>query len=191
MATAPATPASVQPIITNDELNIYYCWTHGLCFNCNHTSSTCSNLANGHCTDMPLSKTCRPATTPSCPIAIAPLPKSEGGKPVTATAASELVKPFYPIHTSLLSTTATGPPTQPFYAIANSGCTTHFFSSTTLVCNKCLAQELVQIHTPSGAVLQSMHEADLALPGLLLMACHGQHCPSAGNPTLAFHWTTV
>jgi len=44
------TLASMWPIITNNGLNMYYCWTHGLRFNHNHTSGTCSNLANNHCT---------------------------------------------------------------------------------------------------------------------------------------------
>jgi len=48
--TTPAVAASARPVITNDGLNMYYCWTHGLGFNHNHMSSTCSNPAEGHCT---------------------------------------------------------------------------------------------------------------------------------------------
>jgi len=80
--------------------------------------------------------------------------------------------------------TATGPPTQPFYAIANSGCTAHFFSSSTPVCNKCLSLDPIKIHTPSGTVLQSMHEADLDLPGLPLVACHGHIFPQLATQPL-------
>jgi len=49
----------------------------------------------------------------------------------------------------------------------------HFFLSSTRVCNKHIALEPIKIHTPSDTVLQSMHEADLDLPGLPLAACHG------------------
>jgi len=80
--------------------------------------------------------------------------------------------------------TATGPPTQPFYAIANSGCTAHFFSSSSLVCNKCLALKPIQIHTLSGTVLQSTHEANLALPGLPFAACHGHIVPQLATQPL-------
>jgi len=51
MGMAPNVPvqsAGMQPIITNDGLNMYYCWMHGLGFNRNHTSGTCSNPAEGH-----------------------------------------------------------------------------------------------------------------------------------------------
>jgi len=44
----PAQSTSTRPIVTNDGLNMYYCWTHGLGFNRNHTSGTCSNPAEGH-----------------------------------------------------------------------------------------------------------------------------------------------
>jgi len=49
----------------------------------------------------------------------------------------------------------------------------HFFSSSTLVCNKHIALNPIKIHTPSSTVLQSMHKADLDLLGLPLVACHG------------------
>jgi len=45
----PTQPAPTTAITTNDSLTMYYCWTHGLGFNCTHTSATCSNLAEGHC----------------------------------------------------------------------------------------------------------------------------------------------
>jgi len=46
-APVPATPA----ITTNDGLTMYYCWTHGLGLNRTHTSATCSNPADGHCSN--------------------------------------------------------------------------------------------------------------------------------------------
>jgi len=60
----------------------------------------------------------------------------------------------------------------------------HFFSSSTLVCNKCVALEPIKIHTLSGTVLQSTHEADLDLPGLLLAACHGHVVPQLATQPL-------
>jgi len=61
-----------------------------------------------------------------------------------------------------------GPPTtnKPFYAIANSGCTAHFFSPTTLVCNKQQTNAPLTIHTLSGAIIHSTHEAELDCPSL-------------------------
>jgi len=38
-----------SPVTANDGTQVFYCWTHGLGFNKNHTSATCSNLAKGHC----------------------------------------------------------------------------------------------------------------------------------------------
>ncbi len=49
---------------------------------------------------------------------------------------------------------------------------------------KCLALDLIQIHTPSGTILQSMHEANLALLGLPLMACHGHIVPQLATQPL-------
>jgi len=51
-ATPPAPPVTVTtPGLTtsNDGSQVFYCWTHGLGFNKNHTSATCSNPAEGHC----------------------------------------------------------------------------------------------------------------------------------------------
>jgi len=47
VSVPPATPTTVA-VVTNDRLHMYYCWTHGLSFNCNHTSATCSKPAKGH-----------------------------------------------------------------------------------------------------------------------------------------------
>jgi len=54
----------------------------------------------------------------------------------------------------------------PFYVIANSGCTAHFFSTTTPVCNKQPTSAPLTIHTLSGAIIHSMHEAELDCPSL-------------------------
>jgi len=52
------------------------------------------------------------------------------------------------------------------------------------VCNKCTAREPIKIHTPSGTVLQSTHEADLDLPGLPLAARHGHVVPHLATQPL-------
>jgi len=68
-----------------------------------------------------------------------------------------------------------GPPTtiSPFYTIANSGCTAHFFSSTTLVCNKQQSNTPLTIHMPSGTIIHSTHEAKLDCPSLPPATQHG------------------
>jgi len=76
-----------------------------------------------------------------------------------------------------LSASITGPPALPFFAIADSGCTAHFFSPSTPVCNVRPTTAPVAVHTPSGAVLHSTHEADLNVPGLPLSARHGHVLP--------------
>jgi len=51
-ASLPAPPTHVTTpglTIANDSSHVFYCWTHGLGFNKNHTSATCSNPAEGHC----------------------------------------------------------------------------------------------------------------------------------------------
>ena len=45
----PVIPAPTPAVTTNDGIVMFYCWTHGLGFNKNHTSATCSNPAEGHC----------------------------------------------------------------------------------------------------------------------------------------------
>lgn len=64
---APATPSEMPPpvpapdavanntattptaqVITNDGVRMYYCWTHGLGTNSNHTSASCQRKAEGH-----------------------------------------------------------------------------------------------------------------------------------------------
>jgi len=79
-----------------------------------------------------------------------------------------------------------GPPTNhaPFYAIADSGCTAHFFSTTTPVCNKRPTDAPLSIHTPSGAVIHSTHEADLNCPELPLAARHGHIVPQLATQPL-------
>jgi len=52
------------------------------------------------------------------------------------------------------------------------------------VCNKRTALEPIKIHTPSGTVLQSTHEADLDLPGLPLAARHGHIVPQLATQPL-------
>jgi len=50
-ASLPAPPTHITtpgPTIANDDAHVFYCWTHGLGFNKNHTSATCSNPAEGH-----------------------------------------------------------------------------------------------------------------------------------------------
>jgi len=43
-------PTTATPhIITDDGMQMFYCWTHGLGFNRTHTSTTCINPADGHC----------------------------------------------------------------------------------------------------------------------------------------------
>jgi len=80
--------------------------------------------------------------------------------------------------------TAPGPPTQPFYAIANSRCMPHFFSNATPVCNKRIMLDPIQIHTPSGTILHSTHEANLDLPRLPLATCHGHIIPQLATQPL-------
>jgi len=82
--------------------------------------------------------------------------------------------------------TTTGPPTinTPFYAIADSGCTAHFFSPTTPVCNKRPTTEPLSIHTPSGAIIHSTHEADLNCPNLPPAARHGHIVPQLATQPL-------
>ena len=36
-------------VITDDGIQMFYCWTHGLGFNRTHTSATCANPSDGHC----------------------------------------------------------------------------------------------------------------------------------------------
>ena len=83
-----------------------------------------------------------------------------------------------------ISDHATGPPTPPTYAIADSGCTAHFFTPTTPVCNTRPADPPVSIHTPSGAILTSTHEADLDVPGLPDAARHGHIVPQLATQPL-------
>ncbi len=40
---------SVPHITTNDSTIMYYCWTHGLGLNSNHTSANCQHPTTGHC----------------------------------------------------------------------------------------------------------------------------------------------
>jgi len=48
--TIPCTPRTPTPhVITDDGVNMFYCWTHGLGFNPTHTSATCDKPASGHC----------------------------------------------------------------------------------------------------------------------------------------------
>lgn len=54
----PAVPAAAnaaiqrpQQVITNDNVRMYYCWSHGLGTNSKHTSATCTNPAEGHKAD--------------------------------------------------------------------------------------------------------------------------------------------
>ena len=44
--TAPLPPAAGA--IANDGTRVYYCWTHGLGTNANHTSATCQRPGKGH-----------------------------------------------------------------------------------------------------------------------------------------------
>jgi len=76
--------------------------------------------------------------------------------------------------------TKTGPPTltsTPFLAIADTRCTAHFFTMDTPMCNVCPTMQPITIHTPSGALLKSMHEAELNLPALPLAARQGHIVP--------------
>jgi len=60
----------------------------------------------------------------------------------------------------------------------------HFFSTTTPVCNKHLTTKPIAIHTPSGVILHSTHEADLDLPSLPAAACHGHVVPQLATQPL-------
>jgi len=50
VSLGPTIPMPACAITTDDGLQMYYCWMHGLGFNQTHTSTSCSNLAEGHCT---------------------------------------------------------------------------------------------------------------------------------------------
>jgi len=46
----PCIPSNtVLHFLTDDCVQMFYCWTHGLSFNCTHTSAMCANPADGHC----------------------------------------------------------------------------------------------------------------------------------------------
>jgi len=51
MTTPAPRPQSIGTlhVITDDGVQMFYCWTHGLGFNRTHTSATCANPADGHC----------------------------------------------------------------------------------------------------------------------------------------------
>jgi len=164
--SVPTTTPYPWAIVTNDGLHMYYCWTHGLGFNCNHTSATCSNPAEGHHTTATVKNMHGGNNTimSNCHH-----PKPEwGGKLAAAPQQPKLVEHIITTNSTSLQhcANATGPPATPFYAIANSGCTAHFFSSTTPICNKHPTTAPITIHTPSGTIMHSTHEADLDLPGL-------------------------
>ncbi len=46
MPCNPNTPTA--HVVTDDGVNMFYCWTHGLGFNHTHTSVTCANPTDGH-----------------------------------------------------------------------------------------------------------------------------------------------
>jgi len=50
-----ATTTGTSHVIANDGTKMYYCWTHGLGLNENHTSPTCKNKAEGHKDDATVS----------------------------------------------------------------------------------------------------------------------------------------
>jgi len=58
------------------------------------------------------------------------------------------------------------------------------FSSNTPVCNKQPANDPISIHTPSGAIIHSTHEADLDCPALPPAACHGHIVPQLATQPL-------
>jgi len=48
--TKPHGPTTANPhVLTDDGVQMFYCWTHGLGFNRTHTSATCANPGDGHC----------------------------------------------------------------------------------------------------------------------------------------------
>jgi len=48
-ALAATTTTTPRPhVVANDGVKMYYCWTHGLGTNSNHTSATCQRKADGH-----------------------------------------------------------------------------------------------------------------------------------------------
>ena len=63
-----------------------------------------------------------------------------------------------------------GPP----IAIGDTGCTSHFASTSAPVINKKPANPPIPIRNPNGAVMWSTHEAELDIPNLPLVArkCH-------------------
>ncbi len=74
----PPAPPTTAAIVTNNKLHMYYCWTHGLGFNHNHMSTTCSKPAKAT-TLLPQSRTCMEATTPSCQTIATPNRNEDGG----------------------------------------------------------------------------------------------------------------
>ncbi len=92
------------------------------------------------------------------------------------------------------------PPTtiSPFYAIADSRCTVHFFSSTTPECNKWQTNTPLTIHMPSGPsftpqtklnwFVQACHQ----LHGMAIWSCNWpcSHCCQLANyvmPVVTLH----
>jgi hypothetical protein len=54
-ATAEAAKQNNKPAyISNEEVTLFYCWTHGLSKNVAHTSQTCESKATGHYDDATL-----------------------------------------------------------------------------------------------------------------------------------------
>ena len=49
--TTTKTGLTVAHVLTNNGVKMYYCWSHGLGKNANHTSATCRNKADGHKND--------------------------------------------------------------------------------------------------------------------------------------------
>jgi len=69
-------------------------------------------------------------------------------------------------------------------AIADTGCTVHFFTMNMLVHNPTPSPHPISIQNPDSSVIQSMHDAELNIPGLPLAACIRHIVPALSTKPL-------
>jgi len=84
-----------------------------------------------------------------------------------------------------LDVNSAGPPAPTTtVAIADTSCTTHFFTVNMLVCNKQISHHPISIQNPNGTIMHSTHNAKLDIPGLPQAAQIGHVMPALSNAPL-------
>jgi hypothetical protein len=161
-----AVTAMTPLVLTDDSVRMYYCWSHGLRKNKEHTSRTCQWPKEGHCETATANNMMGGNNTIGGGCACCTKTDTwDRGKPIDKKQSNDVTKNLLtqPICNLVAPVSnSVGPPAPKTISVmADTGSTAHFCTFELPVINKWPTLNPISIRNANGSIMHSTHDAEL------------------------------